>query len=72
MLPKYIEKKIDRMERLIGEAITLKGEIEKWAVKKGIDIYSTDNHERVFFDGFGVCCIDKLGLLEMLEELEEN
>lgn len=40
MIPKYIEHKIDRLNKLLDDAYMLKIEIESWAEKKNIDTNS--------------------------------
>ena len=34
MIPRYIDKKIDRLDSLLEQAYVLKSEIETWAEKK--------------------------------------
>ena len=69
MIPKYIIKKIDRLELLLRQAFILKREIEKWAEKKGIDISSNEWYENVVDEISGVNGIYKEGLDELLKNI---
>lgn len=69
MIPKYIIKKIDRLELLLRQAYLLKREIEKWAEKKGIDISSNEWYENVVDEISGVNGIYKEGLDELLKNI---
>lgn len=69
MIPKYIIKKIDRLELLLRQAFQLKREIEKWAEKKGIDISSNEWYENVVDEISGVNGIYKEGLDELLKNI---
>lgn len=68
MIPKYIDKKIDRLESLLEQAFELKSEIERWAEKKGIDTYSNEWYDKVIDDSMGVNGICKESLIECLED----
>lgn len=46
-IPKYINKKIDRINNLIEQAITLRDEVEQWAENNGAETLSTDWYEIV-------------------------
>lgn len=67
MIPKYISKKIDKLEALLEQAFELKSEIERWAEKKGIDTSSNEWYDKVVDDSMGVNGICKESLLEYLE-----
>lgn len=69
MIPKYIIKKIDRLELLLRQAFILKREIEKWAEKKGIDTSSNEWYENVVDEISGVNGIYKEGLDELLKNI---
>lgn len=68
MIPKYINKKIDRLEALLEQAFELKSEIERWAEKKGIDTSSNEWYEKVVDDSMGVNGICKEYLIEYLKD----
>lgn len=72
MLPKYIEHKIDQLDKTLDKAYALKIEIEKWAKKKNIDTFSNDWHENVVNDYSAVCGISKEGLESLLENKNNN
>lgn len=71
MIPKYISKKIDKLEALLNQAFELKSEIERWAEKKGIDTSSNEWYEKVVDDVSGVNGIYKDGLDELIENISE-
>lgn len=66
MIPKYIEQKIDRLNKLLGNAYTLKNEIEKWAENKGIDTSDQEWYNNVVDGCSSVSGIYKDGLEELL------
>jgi cytidylate kinase len=67
MIPKYIDKKIDRLESLLEQAFELKSEIERWAEKKGIDTSDVEWYNNVVNDSIAVNGICKESLIEYLE-----
>lgn len=69
MMPKYIEQKIDRLNRMLEAANTLKIEIEKWAESKNIDTSSNEYYENVMDDCSAVNGIIKDGLEELLNKV---
>ena len=68
MIPKYIEHKIERLNKLLENAYTLKNEIEKWAESKGIDTSDQDWYNNVVDDCSSVSGIYKDGLEELLNK----
>lgn len=68
MLPKYIESKIDQLDRVLENAYRLKKQIEKWAEKKNIDTTSNDWYENVINDCSAVSGISKEGLENILKD----
>ena len=66
MIPKYIEQKINRLNKLLGNAYTLKNEINEWAESKNIDTSSNEYYENVIDDCSSVSGIYKEGLEELL------
>lgn len=69
-LPKYIQKKIEKQNKLVYEANRLQLEIEEWCTKVGIDIYS-ENFQNVYAqieDGVGP--LDKVELEKLYEVLK--
>lgn len=68
MIPKYIEHKIDRLNKLLENAYTLKNEIEKWAESKGIDTSDQEWYNNVVDDCSSVSGIYKDGLEELMKE----
>lgn len=71
-IPKYINKKIDRLEKLLEQALSEKIEIEKWAEKNGIDTTSNEWYNKAIDDVSGINGIYKEGLFELLEELHDS
>lgn len=71
-IPKYIEKKIDRMEKLLMQANSIKYEIESWAEGKGADITSNDWYQLSVDGSAGVNGVSLEGMKEYFEMLEEN
>lgn len=67
MIPKYIDKKIDRLEELLEQAYELKSEIEKWAEKKGINTLDMEWYDNVVNNSIGVNGICKESLIKYLE-----
>ena len=71
-IPKYINKKIDRINSLIEQAIALRDEVEQWAENNGADILSTDWYEIVRDD---ITCATGISLTEwknILIEMERK
>lgn len=66
MLPKYIEHKIDQLNKLLERAYKLKSEIERYAEGKGIDTSSNEWYKNVVDDCSSVSGIFKDGLEEIL------
>ena len=64
MIPRYIDKKIDRLDSLLEQAYGLRLEIETWAEKKGMDTSDTDWYENVIDVSSAVSGICKEGLHE--------
>lgn len=64
MLPKYIENKIDHLNKMLERAYKLKTEIEDWAETKGIDTSSNEWYKNVVDE-----CSTVNGIYK--EELEE-
>ena len=69
MLPKYIEQKIERLNRLLDDAYKLKNEIEDWAEKKNVDTNSKEWYNNVVDDCSTVSGLLKDEIIEMLENL---
>lgn len=46
-LPKYIEKKCQRLSRLCTEANMLRIEVERWCEENDVDVWSDEWQERV-------------------------
>lgn len=67
MIPKYIDKKVDRLSELLSHAYSLKMEIENWAESKGIDTSDMEWHENVIDDSSAVSGICKESLREYME-----
>lgn len=65
-LPKYIEQKCDKLNKLLETADQLKNEIEKWAESKGIDTCSNDWDRECIDDCSAVKGIYKDGLLDLI------
>lgn len=63
-VPKYIENKVNRLNKLLMEATKQKYEIEEWAKKNGIDTLSDEWYTEVIDD-----CNNTSGI--MLDGLEE-
>lgn len=59
MIPKYIDKKIDKLNLLLEQAYSIKSDIERWAESKGIDTTDMDWHESVIDDTSSVSGICK-------------
>lgn len=68
MLPKYIENKIDQLNKALEKAYSLKAQIEKWAEKKNIDTTSNEWYENVVNDCSAVSGISKEGLENILKD----
>lgn len=66
MLPKYIENKIERLNKTLEKAYQLKNEIERWAETKGVDTSSNEWYKNVIDDCNAVSGIFKDGLEEIL------
>lgn len=66
-IPKYINKKLDKLNNLIDEADLLKAEIESWAESKGIDTYSEEWYTAVIDESNSVSSIYKDGLIHFIE-----
>lgn len=71
-IPKYIDKKVDRLEKLIDEAVKIKMEIECWADVHGAETESMEWYNEVCTDYFSVCGISKSALHDYMEDLEEG
>ncbi|MFG6344641.1 MAG: hypothetical protein K1W35_12945 [Lachnospiraceae bacterium] len=69
MIPKYIDKKIDRLNSMLDQAYLLKAEIEDWVESKGIDTYDTEWHKHVIDESSAVNGICKESLHEYIESL---
>ena len=69
MIPKYIEKKIDKLNALLEQAHDIKIEIEKWAENNGVDTSDSEWYENVVNDCDSVSGISKDGLLEYIKEI---
>lgn len=67
MIPKYIDKKVDKLCLLLQQAHTLKTEIEQWAESKGADVYSEEWFENVIDESSAVNGICKESLHEYIE-----
>lgn len=67
IIPRYIDKKIDRLNSLLDQAYRVKSEIETWAEKKGINTSDTDWYENVIDESSAVIGISKEGLYEHYE-----
>lgn len=65
-LPKYISKKIVRLNSLLEQANSLKLETETWAKKKGADTSDAEWYESVMDDCSSVKGISKEGLCDYL------
>ncbi len=65
-LPKCIEQKCDKLNKLLETANALKNEIEKWAKSQGIDTCGNDWHRKVIDDCSAVNGIYKDGLLDLI------
>lgn len=70
MMPKYIENKIEHLNKTIEKAYQLKSDIEKWAEKKGVDTSSNEWYEDVVDDCNSVSGIYKEGFEEILNNGE--
>lgn len=70
MIPKYILNKIDRLNSLLGQAYTLKCEIEKWAESKGVDTSGMSYHTDVIDESSEVMGISKEAFYEYLENMQ--
>lgn len=71
-IPKYINKKIDRMNNLIDQALSLRNEIESWAEDKGADISSMEWCEDVRDDCTSVTGISVDGMEEYFDYMKMN
>lgn len=67
MIPKYINKKIDKLNSLLDEARAIKNEIENWAESKGADTSSYEWYAKAIDDCNDVKSIYKDGLAEYFE-----
>lgn len=67
MIPKYIDKKVDRLNSLLEQAYLLKAEIENWAESKGIDTYDEEWGKNVVDESSAVNGICKESLHEYIE-----
>lgn len=72
MLPQYIEKKIKRLTRYLNTAYLIKRDIEKWAEKKGINIYGPEWHDTAVDECSAVKGISAEGLSTLLEAIEKT
>lgn len=66
MIPKYIEQKIERLNKLLENAYALKSEIGEWVESRGIDTTSNEYYDNVVDDCSAVSGISKDGLEELL------
>lgn len=66
MLPKYIENKIEKLNKTLEKAYQLKSDIEKYAEKREIDTSSNEWYKNVVDDCSSVSGIFKDGLEEIL------
>lgn len=66
MLPKYIENKIEQLNKTLEKAHQLKNDIERWAEKRGADTSSDEWYKDVVDDCNSVSGIFKEGLEEIL------
>lgn len=71
-IPKHIEKKIDRLEKLLIQAHEIKHEIESWAETKGADTMDGAWHQTAVNDCMAVSGISLEGMEEYFESLEGN
>ena len=71
-IPKYINKKIDRVNSLIEQAITLRDEIEQWAEKNGAETLSTDWYEIVRDDLTCATGISADGMEKYFNNIEKD
>lgn len=69
-MPKYIENKIEQLNKTIEKAYQLKSDIEKWAEKRGVDTSSNEWYEDVVDDCNSVSGIYKEGFEEILNNGE--
>lgn len=67
MIPKYIDKKVDRLNELLRQAYFIKKEIECYAENKGIDTSDMEWYESVIDDSSSVSGICKEALHEYIE-----
>lgn len=66
MIPKCIKNKIDQLDKILWKAHRLKGDIEKWVEKSGIDTSSNEWYQNVVGDCNSVSGFFKDGLEEIL------
>lgn len=68
MLPKYIENKIDQLNKTLEKAYQLKNEIERWAESKGVDTSSNEWYKNVIDECSAVNGIFKEELEKILDD----
>jgi DNA invertase Pin-like site-specific DNA recombinase len=71
-IPKYIIKKINRLDKLLDEATELKHEIENWAESKGCDTVSSEWYNDVMDESSGCNGISLAGLQDYIEDIKEG
>lgn len=71
-IPKYINKKIDKLNNLLEHAYSTKLEIELWAHNNGADIYSIEWCETVLDDISAVQGIYKEKFCEYMENISHE
>lgn len=69
IIPKYIDKKVEKLNSLLEQAYSLKSEIEHWAESKGSDTSGMEWYESVVDESSAVSGICKEALFEYMKNI---
>ena len=69
IIPKYIDKKVEKLNSLLGQAYSLKSEIEHWAENKGANTSDAEWYESVVDESSAVSGICKEALFEYMQSI---
>lgn len=72
MIPKYIEKKIDKLNTLLEQAYTIRTELSTWVEKKGGDTTSPEWYKNVVDECSAVNGICKESFYDYIENIFKN
>lgn len=72
MIPKHINKKIDRLNALLEQAYTIKSEITTWTEKKGGDTTDMEWYENVIDECSAVNGICKESFYKYILTIEKK